>query len=258
MTVSRIKALLPAALEPLAIRLWYLCRPILRLIFFGRSRYCCVCDSWSRFFLSHGSPSRRTRDVVCPICLAHRRHRLQWVYLHSCTNLLDGAPKKLLHFAPDIPFLGRFKKIPGLDYISADLASPHAMVKMDITSINRPDASFDIIYCSHVLEHIPNDRKAMSEIFRVLKPGGWALIQVPISETVTLEDPAITDPGERERLFRQSDHLRLYGLDIKDRLAAVGFEVEVVFARQLIEPHNFERMGVDSDEPIFHSRKPAS
>ena len=77
--------------------------------------------------------------------------------------------------------MARFKKIPRLDYISADLASPHAMVKMDITAIDWPDASFDIVYCSHVLEHIPDDRKAMSEIFRVLKPGGWALIQVPLS-----------------------------------------------------------------------------
>ena len=255
--VSQIKALLPTALEPLAIRMWYLCRPIIRLIFFSRSKYCCVCDSWSRFFLSHGPLSRRRKDVVCPICLSHRRHRLAWIYLNSCTNITDGSPKKLLHFAPETEFSKRFKKIPGIDYLSADLVSPHAMVKMDITDIDWPDSSFDIVYCSHVLEHVPEDRKAMSEMFRVVKPGGWALIQVPVWKDDTIEDPSITDPGERERLFGQSDHVRLYGLDIKNRLAAAGFDVEVVFAHQLIEPQNCERMGINPNEPIFHCRKPA-
>jgi SAM-dependent methyltransferase len=131
------------------------------------------------------------------------------------------------------------------------------MVKMDITDIDWPDSSFDIVYCSHVLEHVPEDRKAMSEMFRVVKPGGWALIQVPVWKDDTIEDPSITDPGERERLFGQSDHVRLYGLDIKNRLAAAGFDVEVVFAHQLIEPQNCESMGINPNEPIFHCRKPA-
>src|SRR5262245_6184809 len=220
--VSQIKALLPAALESIAIRLRYRCRPIIRLIFFGRSRYCSVCDSRSRFFLSHGPLSRRRKDIVCPICLSRRRHRLAWIYLNSYTNLTDGSPKKLLHFAPETEFTKRFRKIRGIDYLSADLVSPHAIVKMDITDIDRPDSSFDVIYCSHVLEHVPDDRKAISEMFRVLKPGGWALIQVPMSKKGTIEDPSITDAGERERLFGQSNHVRRYGLDIKDRLAAAG------------------------------------
>jgi SAM-dependent methyltransferase len=146
--------------------------------------------------------------------------------------------------------------IPGVDYLSADLISPHAMVKMDITDIDLPDSSFDIVYCSHILEHVTDDLKAMSEMVRVLKPGGLALIQVPISENGTFEDPSITDPGERERLFWQSVHVRLYGLDIKDRLAVAGFDVEVVFGHQLIEPQSRESMGIDSNEVIFHCRKP--
>jgi SAM-dependent methyltransferase len=252
-SLSQIRKSLPAASEPIAIRMWYLCRPIIRLIFFGRNRYCCVCDSWGRLFLSHGL----RKDIVCPICLAHDRHRLAWIYLNSCTNLTDGSPKKLLHFAPETAFTQRFKKIPEVDYVSADPVSPHAMVKLDITDIHLPDSSFDIIYCSHVLEHVPEDRQAMSEMFRVLKPGGWALIQVPVSKNATLEDPSITDPVERERLFWQSDHVRLYGLDIKDRLAAAGFDVAVVLGHQFIEPQDCTRMGIDPNDPMFHCRKPA-
>ncbi len=194
--MSQIEALLPPALEPTAIRIWYFCQPIVRIICFGRNRYCRVCASRIQVFWSHRPQSRRMKDVVCSICLSHRRHRLAWIYLNSRTNLTDGAPKKLLHLAPDTVFIKRFKKIPGVHYVSADLVSPHAMVKMGWA-----DASFDVVYCSHVLEHVHEDRKAMNEMFRVLKPGGWALVQVPVSKGKTMEDPSITDPGERERLF---------------------------------------------------------
>ena len=254
--VSRIKALLPATLEPTALRLWYLGRPLVRLVFFGRRRYCHGCDSWTRLFLSHGPPSRRVEDIVCPICLSHRRHRLAWLYLRARTNLMDGGPKRMLHIAPELELTRRFRKIRGLEYVSADLASPHAMVEMNVTAMDWPDASFDVLFCSHVLEHVPDDRKAMSEMFRVLKPGGWALIQVPIAKHGTIEDPSITDPRERERLYWQSDHVRLYGLDIADRLAAAGFAVEVVFGHQLVARPDCERMGVNPTEPIFHCTKP--
>jgi SAM-dependent methyltransferase len=254
--VSNIKALIPPAFEPLAIRLWHFLRPVTRLIFFGQSRHCPVCDSSCRFFLSHGPPTRKIENVVCPVCLSHSRHRLAWVYLTSHTNLLDGSPKRLLHIAPDIPFASRFQRVSGVDYVSADLESPHAMVKMDITNINWPDAGFDVIFCSHVLEHIPEDRQAMRELVRILKPGGWALIQVPTSDVATFEDPSITDPAERERLFLQRDHVRLYGLDIRDRLAAAGFEVKVIAAHHLLEQQQCQHMGVSPNEVLFYCRKP--
>jgi len=155
-------------------------------------------------------------------------------------------------------FSVHLKKIPGLDYVSADLASPHAMCKIDITSMDLPDNSFDIVLCSHVLEHVPEDRKAMQEIFRILKPGGWGLIQVPISGETTLEDPTITDPRERERLYWQDDHVRLYGMDLKDRLIQAGFVVEVTFGWELVDPQKCELMGVNAGEPLFHVRKPAT
>jgi SAM-dependent methyltransferase len=200
--------------------------------------------------------------MVCPICLSHARHRFAWIYLNSYTNLKDGSPKRLLHFAPETEFAKQFKEMPSIDYLSADLESPHAIERIDITQINHPDTSFDIVYCSHVLEHVAEDRKAMSEIFRILKPGGWALIQVPISNQSTFEDLSITDPRERARLFGQQDHVRVYGMDIKERLTATGFNVEVVFAQKLIDtktmsPEKFETLGLYPKEPIFHCTKPA-
>lgn len=256
--VTRFKEFLPAALEPVIIRVWYLIRPALRIIFFGRSRYCPVCNSSCRLFLSHGVKSRRSKNVVCPVCLSHERQRLAWIFIHSSTNLNDGSVKKLLHLAPEAEFERKLKSIPGIQYLSADLLNPHAMVEMDITHIQSPEAAFDIILCSHVLEHIPEDRKAMGELFRVLKPGGWALIQVPTSNKGTFEDPSVTDPAERERLFWQGDHVRLYGLDIKERLTAAGFDLEVIFPDQVLDQQDFERMGILADEPIYYCRKPAS
>ena len=132
------------------------------------------------------------------------------------------------------------------------------MIRMDITAMEAPDASFDAIYCSHVLEHVPEDRKAMREFFRVLKPGGWALIMVPVAAHPTIEDPAVTDPAERERLYWQGDHVRLYGMDIVERLREAGFAVKVAYAGDFLSVGDCERMGLDPGEPIFDARKPLS
>jgi len=253
--VSRIKAWLPSALEPLAIGIWYFFRPIVRIMFFGRARHCPVCRSHCRRFLAHGSPTRRVRDTDCPVCLSHPRHRLAWIFLTTRTNLLDGRARTVLHFAPEPTFAAVLRSARGIEMVSADLDSPHAMVKLDITGIDRPAGSFDVILCSHVLEHVPEDRQAMRELFRVLKPGGWALIQVPVSSKPTFEDPSITDPAERERLFWKSDHVRLYGVDISDRLSATGFDVSPVFGHQLGGPDELARMGIYPNDLIFHCRK---
>jgi SAM-dependent methyltransferase len=160
-----------------------------------------------------------------------------------------------LHLAPETSFIEKFQRLPGVTYVSADLLSVYASVQMDITKMAWPDASFDAVYCSHVLEHVPEDRQAMREIARVLKPGGWAIIQVPVSRHHTIEDASVVEPYERERLFGQRDHVRLYGLDIQERLAAADFDVAVVFGPQFIAPHDCERMGISLHEPIFHCRK---
>jgi SAM-dependent methyltransferase len=253
--VSRIKAWLPSAAEPFAIGVWYSFRPVVRILFFGRARRCPVCRSHCRKFLAHGPPSRRVQDGVCPVCLSHPRHRLACIFLTTRTTLLDGLAKTVLHFAPEPAFAAALRSARGIETVSADLDSPHAMVKLDITRIDRATASFDVILCSHVLEHVPDDREAMREMFRVLKPGGWAMIQVPISSRPTFEDPSITDPAERERLFWKTDHVRLYGLDISDRLRAAGFEVDTVFGHELVEPSGLAQAGIYPKDLVFHCRK---
>lgn len=256
--ITRIKNLLPTDIEPVAVKWWYYMRPVVKLIFFGRNRFCPVCESSTRLFLSHGPRTKQIKDIVCPVCFSHERHRLSWSFLNSHTNLNDGSHKKLLHFAPETEFARKFIRIPGIEYFSADLSSPHAKEKMDITDIKWPDDSFDIIYCCHILEHVTDDRRAMSEMYRVLKPGGWALIQVPISrDQNTFEDPSITDPAERERLFWWYEHVRLYGLDIENRLSEAGFHVDVVFGNQIIKPEDYERMRINPDEPLFYCKKTA-
>jgi SAM-dependent methyltransferase len=253
--VSRIKALLPPAVEPLLIRTWYAFRPIVRMAFFGRARYCPVCRSHCRRFLAHGPSSRRVQDVVCPVCLSHPRLRLAWLFLSTRTDLLDGRPKQMLHIAPEPALTDVLRTARGIETVSADLASPHAMIRLDITSIDRESASFHVILCSHVLEHVEDDRRAMRELFRVLRPGGWAVIQVPISSKPTFEDPSITDPAERERLFWQVDHVRLYGLDISDRLTEAGFQVETIFGDQLVASDQLVRTGIYARDLVFLCRK---
>lgn len=149
-----------------------------------------------------------------------------WLYLKEKTNFFS-ANLKVLHIAPEICFIDKFKAMENLDYTTADLESPLAEVKMDVHDIPFEDQTFDVVFCNHVMEHVTDDIKAMSEINRVLKPGGWAIIQSPqdYSRAETLEDPSITDPKERERIYWQSDHVRLFGLDYGKRLEKAGFKV---------------------------------
>ena len=118
------------------------------------------------------------------------------------------------------------------------------MVKMDITDIQYPDESFDVIYCSHVLEHVVDDRKAMSEFRRVLKSDGWAILLVPITVETTYEDPSIVDPAERLKHFGQDDHVRRYGKDYVERLRAAGFKVSVSNASDLCQEPEVLQMGL--------------
>jgi SAM-dependent methyltransferase len=257
--LDKLKPYIPPRIEPALVGLWHRLRPIIRIAFRGDARYCAVCDSSSRAFLSHGPPSRRRDDVMCPVCLSHDRHRSAWLYFSTQSTLLDRTPRRMLHFAPEAELTRAFRNVPGLDYLSADLNSPHAMLRTDITDIDAPDASFDLVYCSHVLEHVPDDGAAMKEMHRVLRPGGWALIQVPLAAgAATIEDPNVTDPAERERLYWQHDHVRLYGDDIADRLAAAGFHVQVVTPADFIDPASLERQGLWSDERLFVCTRPVA
>ena len=210
--------------------------------YYGTGRWCPVCGKSSRLFRSFGAVPRE--DAQCVHCDALERHRLLWLYLNKHTDLFDGKPKKVLHVAPELCFESRFRQRLGDSYITADLFNPRAMVSMDITDIQYPDESFDVIYCSHVLEHVHDDKKAMREFCRVLKKTGWAILLVPITSDVTFEDPTITDPQERLKAFGQEDHVRRYGPDYVSRLEEAGFNVQMTTIAELAHEQDIIKMGL--------------
>jgi SAM-dependent methyltransferase len=144
-----------------------------------------------------------------------------------------------------------------LDYVTADIESPLALMKMDITDIPFEDNSFDVILCNHLLEHVEDDRKAMREIYRVLRKNGWAIMQphIDIKRASTLEDPSVTSPEERERLFNQRDHIRVYGLDYADRLEEAGFMVHVEQYLKDVEKEKLEKFSLSANEDIYLCKK---
>jgi len=217
------------------------------------SRYCPCCTAHFSSFIPFGRIPRP--EARCPRCGSLERHRLIATYINERTDFHDGRRKKLLHIAPELNMAHFFRKASSIEYLSADLTLERAMVKMDITDIQYPADSFDIIYCSHVLEHIPDDRLAMRELCRVLKPGGWAILMVPILAKITYEDPSATSPEERERLYGQSDHVRKYGRDYEDRLAESGFSVNVEpFAKEL-DGRTIRRLGLNRGTDVYICRK---
>ncbi len=163
----------------------------------------------------------------------------------------------MLHIAPEYTLSNLLKKLTNLNYITADLDPKRAMVQMDITDIQYPDNSFNVIYVSHVLEHIPDDRKAMSELCRVLKPNGWAILLVPIWAEKTIEDPHLKTPEERQKLFGQHDHVRRYGFDgkYKERLEEAGFKVKVEPYAKTLGHVKVKRYGLAEGEDIYFCKK---
>ncbi|WP_435579775.1 class I SAM-dependent methyltransferase [Gilvibacter sp.] len=242
--------------RPLLIRLSYVVRPIFAFFMRG-NRYVDPIDGRGfRSFLAYGYAKTR-ENVLSPSTLSLERHRLLWLFLKNETNFFT-EPQKLLHFAPEQAFYKRFKKMQHLDYVTTDLNSPIADVKADICDLPFEDNSFDVILCNHVLEHIPDDAKAMQELYRVLRPGGWGIFQIPqdLSREVTFEDPSITDKEERTRIFGQYDHVRVYGRDYFDKLAAVGFEVDAVDYTQSIGKELSDKYRLAWGELIPYCNKP--
>lgn len=215
--------------------------------------YCPVCEKFADSFLPYGKPVRKA--AKCPNCGALERHRLVWFFFKQQTNLFDGKQKRLLHVAPERGFYSRLiENIPGVEYLSADLNRSSAMLKMDLTNIQFSNEVFDVILCSHVLEHIPDDIKAMSEMCRILKPGGWAVIQVPIAREFTYEDWSLTTEKERIKFFGQRDHVRIYGIDIIDRLRKAGFTVKHCKPAREIAKKDAKKMAL-KDQDIFYCTK---
>jgi len=248
--VGLIRTFLPGSLQGPALKLLRLCR---KAVFFGSRRYCPVCRSRVRLFKSHGADRRA--DVRCPVCGSLERFRFMWLFLDHRKDLFGSRPLRLLHFAPERVFQDRYRRMPGVEYISADLNPERAMVQVDISDIQYPDDTFDIIHCSHVLEHVPDDFQAMRQLYRVLRPGGHAIIMVPITAKETFEDASITDPAGRLRVFGQHDHLRRYGPDIQQRLSSAGFDVRCVRPQDFLDAEDMATMRIE-DARLFLCRKP--
>ena len=194
-----------------------------------------------RRFLPYGYAKVR-ENVLAPGTLSLERHRLFWLYLKNETTFFS-APLRVLHFAPEQAFVQKFKKQKNLTYTTTDLNSPIADVKADICDLPFKDNSFDFIICNHVLEHIPDDTKAMQELYRVLAPAGTAIVQVPYDakREITFEDNTITDQSERTRIFGQYDHLRVYGMDYFKKLSSIGFNVNALDYTRGISSDDIER-----------------
>lgn len=229
--------------RPLLIRMSIVIRPILTFVLKG-NRFTDPIDGKSfRMFLPYGYGTQRN-NVLSPSTLSLERHRLLWLYLKNETNFFNSTKKiKVLHFAPEQEFYKRFKKQENLDYTTTDLFSPLADVKADICNLPFQDNQYDIIFCNHVLEHIPNDTKAMQELYRVMKPGGTGIFQIPqdLARETTFTDDSITDPKERAKIFGQYDHVRIYGRDYFDKLRSIGFKVDEVDYTKIIAPELVER-----------------
>lgn len=222
------KLILNTIPRPLLIRLSYLVKPIMTIFLKGDLFVDPIDGRGFRRFLSYGYEKKR-QNVLSPSTLSLERHRLLWLYLKYETNFFN-APLKVLHFAPEQCFLKRFRQLSHLDYTTTDLNSPIADIKADICDLPFADDQYDVILCNHVLEHIPDDTKAMHELFRIMKPGGWGIFQIPqdLNREKTFEDNTITNKEERAKIFGQYDHVRVYGKDFFDKLGSVGFDVEAV------------------------------
>jgi len=207
------------AFAPAALRLYSI---TLR----GDAVECPVCEHTFDRFLSYGH-LRARKNALCPRCLSLERHRLLWLYLKNRTDFFSHR-LDVLHVAPERCFVKRFEAVHTDGYVTADLESPLADLRVDVQDLPFSDESFDVVLCNHVLEHVVDDRRATSELHRVLRSDGWAILQSPMERDrdVTYEDPSVTTPAEREKAFGQRDHLRIYGLDYPRRLADAGFRVD--------------------------------
>ena len=220
-------------------------------------RYRCPCCGWRLRTFTRGGASLRSRPSgYCPRCNSKARHRRDWLFLRRNTELFT-RPQRLLHISPKYALARRLARLPNLDYVAGDLeARPYIALRFDLTSLPLRDESFDSAICIHVLEHIEDDRAAMAELFRVLRPGGWALVTVPARlDQPTYEDAAVTAPQDRLREFGETDHVRFYGNDLVQRLEAAGFHVALDAATEL-DPATMEHYGLLADENIFFCTKP--
>lgn len=228
----------------------------LRALLFLGTKYICPCCGWRLRAFTHGGASLRVRPSgYCPRCNSKARHRRDWLFLEQKTELFT-KPLRLLHISPKYSLSRRLMKAANLRYVAADISTRmNLSLLMDLTATPIRCETFDAAICIHVLEHIRDDRSAISEIYRVLKPGAWALISVPVRlDQATFEDPSITTAAERRRAFGESSHVRYYGLDLTARLEECGFRVQLDLARDL-DRTTASKYGLLDDENVFYCSK---
>ncbi len=249
------KIVLNSIPRPVLIRFSYLTKPFLQFVLRGDTYEDPIDGKSFKKFLPYGYENQR-ENVLSPSTLSLERHRLLWLYLKNETGFFTEK-LKVLHFAPEQAFYNRFRKLPNLDYTTTDLNSPLADVKADICNLPFEDNSFDFILCNHVLEHIPDDTKAMKELYRILSPGGTAILQIPqdLQREKTFEDDTITSRKERAKIFGQYDHVRIYGRDYFEKLRGIGFKVEEVDYSAKLSPLEVNRYRIAKGEIIPVCRK---
>ncbi len=258
MSNNIFKSILNTVPRPWLIKASYWVRPIIAFSLKGDTFTDPIDGKSFRKFLPYGYGKQR-ENALSPSTLSLERHRLMWLFLRDETNFFTSEKKlKTLHIAPEQCFLDFFRKQKNLDYTTSDLESPIADVKADICDLPFEDNSFDVVFCNHVLEHITDDTKAMEELFRVMKKGGFGIFQIPqdLSRETTFEDDAITDRKERAKIFGQYDHVRVYGRDYFNKLRSIGFKVDEIDYTKKITPEKLERFCLMKNEilPVCYKK----
>lgn len=239
-------------------------RYVMSLRYAGNKYQCPFCGGKFSLFLPEGRdvPVLKARQVVgggyrlnsiCPRCFSGDRERLLYLYFKKAQLDIFSRRIKLLHVAPEQNLSLKLKACPNIDYLSVDLDPLLVDLQMDIANIKQSNDTYDVIICNHVLEHIQDDMKAMRELYRVLKKGGFAILQVPISYLVeeTIEDPTIISPEGRKEAFGQEDHVRIYGKDYLLRLEKAGFTVNVIDCLKEFDSSLVLKCGLLKSEKIF-------
>ena len=223
-----IKLILNTFSRTFLIKISFVFQPILGLFLKGNQFTDPIDGKSFSTFLPYGYNNLR-KNALSPSTFSLERHRLLWLYLKNETGVFSKKIK-LLHFAPEQAFYKRFKKLSNIQYDTIDINSPLAKIRADICDLPIKDNTYDFILCNHVLEHILDDNKAISELYRVLKKDGVGIFQVPIDmkKEFTFQDDSITDKKERNKIFGQYDHVRVYGKDYFTKLKNAGFKVEEV------------------------------